>query len=227
MAPAADPRELGDFMASLEPGDADALVRMGSTRRLRVGDELLREGDVSDLVVVVNRGRLKLSNIDINGREAVLAIIGPGNILGELSAIDGEPHGSSAIALEPVEATVITGAHFREFVAERPKVAMALLRTVTRRLRDASRKQVEFGTQDTLGRVAGRLVEFADRYGERDGDAVRITLPISQDELASLTGCSREAVVKALRTLRARQWIETGRKSFTVLDRDALAQRAQ
>lgn len=224
---AAETNDLGDFMASLGPADAQTLVHMGSTRRLRAGDTVIHQGERSDLVVLVTRGRLKLSHVDTSGREAVLAIIGPGHILGELSAIDGEPHGVSAVSMEHGEAVLIKGDRFRAFVAERPTVAMALLRTVTRRLRDTSRKQVEFGTQDSLGRVAGRLVELADRYGEPDGDGVRITVPISQDELASLTGCSREAVVKALRTLRTRQWIETGRKTFRILDREALVRRAE
>jgi CRP-like cAMP-binding protein len=220
------PSDLGDFLAALARADADALMAMGRTRRLRAGDAVLHEGATSDVVVVVTRGRLKLSNLDTNGREAVLAIVGPGNILGELSAIDGEPHAASAIALEATEAMIITGEQFREFVAQRPSVALALLRTITRRLRDADRRQAEFGTQDSVGRIAARLVDLADRYGERDGHCIRITVPISQDELASMTGCSREAVVKALRTLRSRHWIETGRRSFRIIDRDALVHRS-
>ena len=86
---------------------------------------------------------------------------------------------------------------------------------------------MEFGTHDTLGRVARRLVELTGRYGEADGDGLRITLPLSQEELAGWTGSSREAVVKALRTMRSRGWIATARREIRVLDLDALERRAR
>ena len=214
------------FLAALGPSEAAALATLGRRRRFNTGTTILREGTRSDTVVLVIGGRLKLSYLTKQGRESVLALVGPGSVLGELSAIDGEPHVASAVALEPVEAVVITGDRFREFITERPAAALALLRTVTRRLRASNRKQVEFGTQDTMARLARCLVELADQHGERDGDSIAITVKLSQDELASLTGCSREAVVKALRVLRDREWIETSRRSIRVLDLEALAVRS-
>ena len=103
---------------------------------------------------------------------------------------------------------------------------MALLRLVTSRLRDADRKRVEFGAFDIAARVAGRLVELADRFGEPVPDGVRIPVPLSQDELAGWVGASREAVAKALRVLRDRGLLTTGRRTMTVLDLDGLRRRA-
>ena len=204
-----------------------ALRALGQRRRVRKGTGLFHEGDRSDRVLVVVSGRVKVSNLRPDGGEDVVAIVGPGELLGELAAIDGEPHSCSATAVEAVEVISIPAEAFNAFAAERPDVALGLLRAVTRRLRDADRKRVEFGTHDTLGRVARRLVELADRYGENDRDGVRITLPLSQEELAGWTGSSREAVVKALRTMRARGWIRTARREIRILDRDALEHRAR
>ena len=97
---------------------------------------------------------------------------------------------------------------------------------LSRRFRDADLKRVEFGASDTVGRVAARLVELADRYGEPTDEGIRITLPLSQDELGAWTGASRAGVAAALRTLRDLDWIDTQRRRITVLDRDALAARA-
>ena len=85
------------------------------------------------------------------------------------------------------------------------------MRQLIGRLRDADRKRIEFGAHDTTGRVAARLVEMAERFGQPTAGRDPIGLPFSQDELAGWTGASREAVSKALRTLREEGWIQTGR----------------
>ena len=77
---------------------------------------------------------------------------------------------------------------------------------------------VEFAAQDSMSRVAARIVELSDGFGKPDGDAIRIDLPISQEELAGWTGCSRDSVVKALQAMRGLGWIETQRRRITVLD---------
>jgi CRP-like cAMP-binding protein len=94
------------------------------------------------------------------------------------------------------------------------------------RLREADRKRAEFGASDTIGRVAARLVELAADYGqEQPGGGVRIDLPITQEELASWVGASREGTNKALHTLRGLGWVETERRAITVTNLDALRER--
>jgi CRP-like cAMP-binding protein len=85
---------------------------------------------------------------------------------------------------------------------------------------------VEFGASDTMGRVASRLVELAGSHGETTDRGVRVTLPLSQDELAAWTGASRAGVAAALRTLRELGWIETERRSITVCNLEALRARS-
>jgi CRP/FNR family transcriptional regulator, cyclic AMP receptor protein len=125
-----------------------------------------------------------------------------------------------------VEALVLPAAGFRALLAAEPSIAWKLLGTLSRRFRDADLKRVEFGASDTVGRVAARLVELADRYGEPAEEGIRITLPLSQDELGAWTGASRAGVAAALRTLRDLDWIQTQRRRITVRNRDALAARA-
>ena len=94
------------------------------------------------------------------------------------------------------------------------------------RFRDADLKRVEFGASDTVGLLAARLVELAERYGQHHEGGVHIELPLSQDELGAWTGASRAGVAAALRTLRELGWIETGRRHIVVLDDEALRARA-
>jgi CRP-like cAMP-binding protein len=101
-----------------------------------------------------------------------------------------------------------------------------VIAVLSRRFRDANLKRIQFGASDTLGRVAARLIELAERYGEPVAGGVRIDLPISQEELGSWTASSRAGVAKALQTMRELGWISTHRRSITLRDLDALRERS-
>ena len=139
-----------------------------------------------------NRPRVGLLS---NGTEVVLAVRGPGAMLGEFSAIDRQPRSATVTAIESVAALALTLDEFESYLRGH-------------------------------GRVAARLVEMAESFGQPVADGVKITLPFSQDELAGWIGASREAVSKALGTLRAAGAIRTGRMSVTVRDIDALRRRS-
>lgn len=219
-------RTWAGFLAALTATEVDTLRSRGLSRRFRRGSMLFHEGEVSDRVWVILEGRVKVSHFTEDGKEVVLAVRAPGDLLGDMSAIDGEPRSASASALDPVEALVLPAEEFKVFLQAQPRVALILLENFSRRLRDADRKRIEFAAQDTVGRVAARLVELAERFGEPAGRGVRITAPLSQQELAGWTGASREAVSKALQALRGRGWVETHRRGVTVLDLEALRRRA-
>lgn len=217
---------LEGFGAALIPDEVDDLLQRGVRRTFRRGAFLMTEGEASDHVIVLLGGRAKISSYTAEGKEVVLAVRGPGDLLGELSAFDGEPRLATVSALEPIEALIIPSERFTRFLEDHPRLAILLLQNMTRRLRESDRKRVEFGAYDTPGRVARRLIELVERYGETEGANVRISLSLTQDELAGWTGSSREAVSKALREFRDRGWVTTGRRSIVVLDVDALKTRA-
>jgi CRP-like cAMP-binding protein len=214
------------FLAALDDRERADLLERSGRRRFRRSAAVFHQGGGSDDVVVVLSGRVKVSTVTADGKEVVLAFRGPGDLLGELSAIDGEDRSATVAALEPVEAAVVPARDFRAFLSAHPRVALLLLEMLVRRLRDADRKRVEFGAHDTLGRVAARLVELADSYGEPVADGVRITLPLSQEELAGWTGSSREAVGKALHALRGLGWVRTERRRITIIEIEPLRRRS-
>jgi CRP/FNR family cyclic AMP-dependent transcriptional regulator len=214
------------FLEAIAPDDAAELRALGRRRTYRAGDTLFLELDAGSEILVVLEGRVKLSRLAADGHEAVLGIREPGDLLGEMAAIDETVRSATATALEPVEALALRSVVFLAFLERRPAAGIVLLRMLSRRLRDADLKRLEYLSTDTVGRVCARLVELCDRFGSRDADGTHIDVHITQEELAGWTGSSREAVVKALRTLRGLGWIATGRGGIVVLDLDAMRRRA-
>jgi CRP/FNR family transcriptional regulator, cyclic AMP receptor protein len=214
------------FLNALKREQVDALRALGRSRRFSVGSRLFHEREPGDAVLVLLSGRVKLSSTTENGREALLGIREPGELIGEMSAIDGAPRSATATALEPVEVLALSSEAFVAYLERTPDVALLLVRMLNRRLRDADRKRTEFLAQDTVGRVCSRLVELAERFGEAGEDGTDIDLAITQEDLAGWTGSSREAVIRALRTLRELGWIATRRRGVTLLDVEMLRRRA-
>ena len=197
----------------------------GRSARFRRGQALFTEGDVADRVFVIERGWVTIMSVGPGGRDIVLGLRGPGDVIGELSALDGAPRSASALAAGDVEATVAPGSALMRALAD-PAAAMELLRVLANRLRDADRKRLEFAALDSLGRVAWRLQELGERFGEKTAFGIEVELPLSQEQLASWCGASREATVKALAALRTLGWITTGRRSVVIRDADALRRHA-
>jgi CRP/FNR family cyclic AMP-dependent transcriptional regulator len=212
----------GDLLASDAFG---ALRAAGHVRRYRRGEAIMHERQVPDSIVVVCGGHVKLVRGSGSGREALLAIVGRGELLGELSAIDGEPRSATAVALEDVDALEVSASSFIALLERRPDLSRHLLEVLSRRLRDAGLMRVEFAALDSVGRVCARLVELCDRFGRPGDDGIRIEMPITQDELADWAACSHEATGKALRALRDLGWIETSRGVVMVRAPDELRRR--
>jgi CRP/FNR family transcriptional regulator, cyclic AMP receptor protein len=211
---------------SLPGGPLDAAFAAGRRQRLRPGATLFEEGDVSNKVVLLLAGRAKVSTMSEDGRETVLGYRGRGDVLGELSAIDGEPHLATVTVVEPGEALVLTQDAFRTALRGDPDLAMTLLRSVVARLRDADHKRAEFTALDVVGRVARRLVELAADYGTPVEGGIRIELVMSQRELAGWIGASREAANKALAQLERAGLVSTDDRHIVVRDLAGLRARA-
>ncbi|GAA2252458.1 Crp/Fnr family transcriptional regulator [Actinomadura luteofluorescens] len=225
----------GSFLGDLTPAEREELAARGRVREFDRGEALFAEGEDPGWVAILLQGRVKACAYREDGGQTVLAVRGPGALLGEVGAIDGLPRSATVTALEPVRALAVTADEFMMFLQAHGRVSVLIMRMLCHRWRDADRKRVEFGMFDATGRVAQRLVELAERFGvpydrrtdAAGSDSVQITLNLSQEELAGWVGASREAVSKALRTLRRHGWIETGRRRLIVHDLQALRRHAR
>jgi CRP-like cAMP-binding protein len=215
------------FLKQLGREDAAALLTHMRRRRASRGQPLLRAGAAGDEVVIVLEGRVKLVAYGADRREVVLGLRGPGDLIGEMAALGGQRRTASAVAVdEDVQAAYLSAEELRRFLAAHPGVALVLIRMLVRRLSEADRDRIDLATQDSVGRVAKRLVELAADHGTPDGAGTRIELSLTQDELASWTGATRETVSRALALMRRLGWIGTDNRSITVLDAAALRERS-
>jgi CRP-like cAMP-binding protein len=214
------------FVRQLTPADADALIAVVRRRAIAKSEHLLHAGAAGDEVMLVLSGRVKLIAYGNDRREVVIGIRGPGELIGEMAALGAQRRTATAVALDDVEVGLLSAAQLREFLDTRPGAERALTRVFIRRLTDADRARVDLATQDSVGRIAARLLALADDYGISVKDGTRIELPLTQDELASWTGATRETVSRALTMMRRLGWVASESRRITVLDRDALRKRS-
>lgn len=214
------------FLEALTPEEVADLRASGRERRYEANVALFHEGDDAGSVIVLLAGRAKLTVPSSSGREVIVAVRGPGDLLGELAALVEAPRSATVATIEPVDALIMAGSAFASFLERNSRVALVILRMVAERLLYADLQQAQFATHDVVGRVAHRLVELTERFGVEQEEGILLDVPLSQEELAGWTGASREAVNKALQVLRSLHMIETGRRRFTVLDADGLRRLA-
>jgi CRP-like cAMP-binding protein len=212
-------------MESLSGSDREALLARGQSREWARGDTLVRAGEPAESGIILLSGLVKIHRSAVLGEELVFAIAGAGDLFGEMSAIRDAARSATATALTAVETIVLPAHALRSFFSEHAGAVMALLDLTLTRLYTADVQRLEFVATDSLGRVASRLVELAERFGEpSDEGAIEVPLPFNQEELASWSGASRESTARALRSLRELNLIRTQRLRMTVLDLDRLRQ---
>ncbi len=225
MSPAPVPSP-GTFASLLTGEELDQLHGLGIERRFEKGAILIYQHEPDDRVMLLAEGRVKVEQDLKNERGLLLSIRDPGDVLGELGFIDGEPRVATVTALEPARALVIPGGAFRRHLETTPRVAVVLLGVVARRFREATVKRSQLAASDTMGRVAARVLELADRYGHETEDGVAVLSPLSHEELAGWTGASRAGVAQALQMLRELGWLENDRRTFVLRDVESLRARS-
>jgi len=214
-------------MALLKEAEREALFAPGLRRSFPRGSVLMFQHEPDERVMFLLAGRVKIGRMDKDGRELVLTLRDPGDVLGEVALIDRGDRVATVTALEAVEALTMPSDVFRAHLESTPRVAVALLDVVGRRYREETLRLGQFASLDTLGRVAARLVELAERYGRPSNDGVALTMPLSQEELAAWAGASRAGVAEAMRSLRELGWIRSERRELALLDMPALRARCK
>ena len=214
------------FLRQLSKEDAEALLARLRRRTIRPGTEILRAGSAGNEAILVLAGRVRLVAYGADRREVVLALRGAGELIGEMAALGAGRRTATAVALDEVEVGVLSASELLAFLREHPDTALVLIRMVVRRLAEATRDVVDLATQDSVGRLAKRLVDLSSEHGKAASGGTQIELALTQDELARWTGATRETVSRALRLMRQLGWVATNRKTITVLDPAALRQRS-
>jgi CRP-like cAMP-binding protein len=215
------------LFSALDDDAAAALRASMVEQRLSKGEVLFSEGEPGEKLFVIESGRIKLGQTAPDGRESLIAVLGAGEMLGELSLFDPGPRTATAVAV--TKSTVLSLGHgaLLPWLVGRPDLAVSLLATLARRLRRTNEALADLVFSDVPGRVAKALLELAGKFGEDTPDGLLVRHELTQEELAQLVGASRETVNKALADFSQRGWIRIEQRSVTVLDRDRLGRRAR
>jgi len=215
------------LFSGLDDEAAAALEASMSPATLRRGEILFNEGDDGDQLYVVIDGKVKLGKTSLDGRENLLAILGPGQMFGELSFFDPGPRSATATAVTDVELKSLGHATLSPVLSAHPDVAHALLNQLAGRLRRTNEVVGDLVFSDVPGRVAKALLDLASRFGRRADDGVHVNHDLTQEELAQLVGASRETVNKALADFASRGWLRLEPRSVVILDLERLQRRAR
>lgn len=200
--------------------------KMGQTT-LRRGEVLFEEGEPGNRLYIITEGKVKLGHTSMDGRENLLAVLGPGEIIGELTLFDPGPRSTTATAVSPVTLLHLDHADLNAILDTNPTMGKHMLRALARRLRRTNESLADLVFCDVPGRVAKALLDLADRFGTPAEDGVHVPHDLTQEELAQLVGASRETVNKSLADFVSRGWIHLEGRAVTLLDLDRLARRAR
>jgi CRP-like cAMP-binding protein len=215
------------LFAALDDEAAEALRATMTDIRIEKGDTLFHEGEPGDRLYVIVDGKIKLGASSGDGRETLLAVLGPGEMFGELSLFDPGPRTSTATALTPAHLMALGHDDLMPWLRGRPEVARSLLRALAKRLRRTNEAMADLVFSDVPGRVAKALLELAAKFGTRQPDqSVLVTHDLTQEELAQLVGASRETVNKALADFQNRGWLRLEQRSVVLVDLERLDRRA-
>jgi CRP/FNR family transcriptional regulator, cyclic AMP receptor protein len=215
------------ILQGTDRGAARALARRLTRTDFPSGHTIFAEGQPGDRLYIVVSGKVKITCRAGTGREAVLAVMGPSDMFGELSVFDPGPRTSSAVTLTKVRTMTMDRATFRWWIAEAPQVRERLLAVLSRRLRRTNDDLCALVFTDVSGRVARQLLDLGARFGVPDPHGLRVNHDLTQENFAALVGSTRPSVNRALTDFAHRGWIEIGDRSVIIVDAEQLARRAQ
>jgi CRP/FNR family cyclic AMP-dependent transcriptional regulator len=211
----------------VEPSAVTALTRQLQPVTFPRGHTVFAEGEPGDRLYIIISGKVKIGRRSPDGRENLLTIMGPSDMFGELSIFDPGPRTSSGTTITEVRAVSMDRDALRAWIQDRPEIAAQLLRVLARRLRRTNNNLADLIFTDVPGRVAKQLLELAQRFGHQEGDAMRVTHDLTQEEIAQLVGASRETVNKALADFARRGWIRLEGKTVLIQNSERLARLAR
>lgn len=215
------------LFTALAEDSATALKARMVEVKVSKGQVLFNEGDSGDRLYIVTDGKIKLGIKSIDGRENLLAVLGPGEMFGELSLFDPSPRTATATALTDAKLLGLGQEDLNLWLAEHPEVAKHLLRALAQRLRRTWEAVGDLVFSDVPGRVAKALSELAQKFGTRNNDGLHVAHDLTQEELAQLVGASRETVNKALADFATRGWVRLEARAVVILDEDRLNKRSR
>jgi CRP/FNR family cyclic AMP-dependent transcriptional regulator len=204
------------LFAGLADEDIRGLMALAKRRTFRSGEVIFHREDPGQVLYVIKEGKVKISLISPDGQEISLVVFGKGECFGEIAILDGLPRSADAVALEKVECYTLQRSDFHNAIMKNPKIAIQIIEVLTRRLRSTDQMVEDLIFLDVYGRVAKKLLELADTHGTKVDDGTRIDVRLTQQEIASMVGASRESVNKVMGYFTDKNFISADKHKITL-----------
>ena len=204
------------LFAGLADEDIDELMSVAKRRTFRSGEVIFHREDPGQVLYVIKEGKVKISLISPDGQEISLVVFGKGECFGEFALLDGLPRSADAVAMEKVECYTLQRSDFHKAIMKNPKIAIQVMEVLSKRLRSTDQMVEDLIFLDVYGRVAKKLLELADTHGTKVENGIRIDVRLTQQELASMVGSSRESVNKVMGYFTDKNFISTDKHKITL-----------
>ena len=204
------------LFTGLAEEEIQELMALAKRRTFRSGEVIFHRDDHGQVLYVIKEGKVKICLISPDGQEISLAVLGKGECFGEFAILDSRPRSADAVAMEKVECYTLQRSDFHNAVMKNPKIAIQIMEVLTGRLRTTDEMIEDLIFLDVPGRVAKKLLELADSHGVKAENGVRIEVRLTQQELASMVGASRESVNKVMGYFTDKRFISTDKHRITL-----------
>ncbi|MGE5148251.1 MAG: Crp/Fnr family transcriptional regulator [Candidatus Eiseniibacteriota bacterium] len=209
---------------NLAPNLLHQLAHLCHVRTLPEGAVLFQQGDEGDALYAVVSGLIRIAVAGEGGKELTLGLMEPGDVFGEIALLDGLTRTAGAQAAADTVLLVVQRAHFLQMLEAEPGLARHIIELLCERLRINTDRITEYAFLNLHARLARKIESLAIAYGQHGDGGVRITLPLSQSELAQMLGVTREAVNKQLKSWSQAGVLRVERGTITVCDMRALSE---
>lgn len=212
------------LLGKLSPSEIDALLRYSRVEHYPAGEEIFPKGSPGNCMMIVLRGRVRISSISLTGKEIVLNIINAGEIVGEIATLDGGERSGDAVAMTDCELLVLNRRDFMPFLENRADICLMLIKILCQRLRRTSEQVEDLLFRHLEGRIAKALLQLSERTGRPEVEGCLLELHLSQGELGNIVGSSRESVNKQLQAWHRAGFIDLAKGSILIRDPAAIEQ---
>ena len=206
---------------SLDQQELEALSDVTFTRTFSKDNVIILAEDEGDTLFILKNGQVKVSIVSEEGREVILSLLGPGAVFGELSLLDGKPRSANVVATEETDLLMLRRADFLQLIYKTPQIATALLAELATRMRKTDRQIEGLALLDVTSRISDTLLQLATEQGAETADGVTIESRPTHQELANMSGTTRETVSRVLKRLEGQGYINRNGRKITILREEA------
>jgi CRP/FNR family transcriptional regulator/CRP/FNR family cyclic AMP-dependent transcriptional regulator len=201
----------------LKDDDLEAISRVTIARSYDKDQVIILAEEEGDALFIIADGQVKVSIVSKDGREVILSLLGEGAVFGELSLLDGKPRSANVVATHDTELYMVRRADFLQLIYKVPQIAVGLLAELVARLRKTDRKIEGLALLDVTNRISETLLQLADEQGSETEFGVSLEQRPTHQQLASMSGTTRETVSRVLKRLEGQGYISSEGRSITIL----------